>query len=242
MPLWVIVTLAVLLGVIIAVCSAPIRFYVKVRKRGSDDRIEFKVSWLFGLIRFHNVMPLLSFEGLGEGLRIKMEETGTMPGMKNASKDEEGRIDKAVLDKWSAEFKEALKGTKGLRQWGIQTAAQVRIHRLDWSTDFSLGDAATTATAAGAIWGLKCTAVGLGSQWIKLMKTPRLFVVPVFEDRLLYSTELECDGSYPAVKALLAGFRLVIRVLREREGIRHWKSLIALGMKPKPKVKPKRAH
>lgn len=92
--------------------------------------------------------------------------------------------------------------------------------------NFSLGDAAGTATAAGALWGLKWTVIGWTSQWVKLMRSPRLFVVPVFEDNVKFSTEVDCKGRISAGYAMYAGFRLLVRAMQADEGIKQWKEIV----------------
>ncbi|WP_151734433.1 DUF2953 domain-containing protein [Paenibacillus tengchongensis] len=224
MSLWLIVPLALLLIVIVLILSSFIHFHFRLCRQGKDDRIEFDIRALFGSVKIHYEVPTLVFKNLQEGVKVKLEETGTGPLKEQPDKD--GHIDKGTVTRWLDDFKLALRATKGLRKWLKETLSHVRISQLDWSTDFSLGDAAYTAAAAGALWGMKWTAAGWLSGQVRLQRQPRLFVVPVFQDELQFSTVLEGKGKLPLSYALYAGFRLGIRVLKVKGGLRQWIALI----------------
>lgn len=225
MTLWLAIPLAVLLLAIVLTLSSSIVFHFKLCKRDKNDRVVLDIAFLYGLFKLHYVLPSVVFEGITRGVKVKLEESGIAPVMKK-ERDNEKHIDKEVVDTWLDTFKKALAATKGLKKWFKDTLSHVRITKLDWSTDFSLGDAAGTATAAGALWGLKWSIIGWGSQWVRLKKKPRLFVVPVFEDDLSFATEMVCSGSFRMLHALSAGIRLAVRASKVKHGLSLWKELI----------------
>lgn len=104
----------------------------------------------------------------------KFKETGTATTGVDTVKEE--IFDKERVMHWRANVNQAVKSTRGLKEWLKETVAHVKISKLDWSTDFSLGDAADTATASGAVWGLKWSIVGFISQWVKLQQHPRILL------------------------------------------------------------------
>lgn len=222
--LWLLIGVLLLLAVAVLLLSSRIFFHLSLNRRGHDDQIVLDITALFGLVKFHYTLPALVFEGFKRGLHVKLEETGVAPVI--SAKDEETNIDKEDVSEWIEYGKKALKATYGLRRWTAETMSHVQITKLDWSTNFSLGDAAGTATAAGALWGLKWTIIGWTSQWVKLMRKPRLFVVPVFEDTVEFSTEVDCKGRISAGYVLYAVLRLLVRALQADEGIRQWKEIM----------------
>ncbi|MFD1774114.1 DUF2953 domain-containing protein [Paenibacillus rhizophilus] len=224
MKLWLLIGAWLLLAAAILLLSSRIFFHFSLNRRGHDDRIVLDITALFGLVKYHYTLPALVFEGLKRGLHVKLEETGIAP-VKSA-KEGEANIDKEDVSEWFEFGKKALRATRGLKRWTADTLSHVQITKLDWSTNFSLGDAAGTATAAGALWGLKWTVIGWTSQWVKLMRSPRLFVVPVFEDTVKFSTEVDCKGRISAGYALYAGFRLLVRAMQADEGIKQWKEIV----------------
>lgn len=147
MTLWLVIPLALLLVVIVLVLSSSIHFHFRLCRLGKDDRVEFDIKAVFGLIKLHYELPALVYEGVERGVRVKLEESGIAPVKKDSDKEEQ--IDKEAVSGWIDNIKAALRATRGLNTWLKGLMAHVKISKLDWSTDFSLGDAAYTATAAG---------------------------------------------------------------------------------------------
>ncbi len=225
MTLWLAIPLALLLLGFVLILSSSIDFHFRLCRLGKDDRVELDVRTLFGWIRFHYELPKLVYEGIERGVKVKLEESGVAP-IRSDKEDNEEMIDKEKVSSWLNDIKKVLKATYGFKKWFRDTLAHVKITKLDWSTDFSLGDAAGTATAAGALWGMKWCIIGWISQWVKLKNSPRLFVKPVFQDDLSFSTELVCTGEISVAYGLYAGASLLIRALRVKGGLKHWKQLL----------------
>lgn len=225
MTLWLVIPLILLLIVIVLVLLSSIDFCFRLSRLGKDDRIELDVRALFGLIKFHYELPSLVFEGLKRGVKVKLKESGMAPVKMDA--DKEDQIDKETVSSWMDDVKLALKATGGLKKWLRSLLAHVKISRLDWSTDFSLGDAAYTATAAGVLWGVKWSLIGWISQNVRLQHSPRLFVAPVFRDELCFSTEAVCAGKLSVSYVLYSGILLLFRILKAEGGFARWKQLLS---------------
>ncbi|AIQ48226.1 hypothetical protein R70723_21645 [Paenibacillus sp. FSL R7-0273] len=224
MTLWLAVPLALLLLVIVLVLSSSIHFHFRLCRIGKDDRIEFDIKALFGLVKFHYELPKLIYEGIARGVKIKLEESGIAPVRQDADSVEQ--IDDETLRDWKRKLKEALQATMDLKSWIKSLMSHVIITRFDWSTDFSLGDAAYTATATGALSGLKWGMVGWISRYVRLQRSPRMFVVPVFRDELCFSTEAVCTGKLPVSSVFFAGIQLLWRVIRVKGGLSRWIRLL----------------
>lgn len=228
MTLWLAILLALLLLVVLLlllVLASSIHFHFRLCRLGKDDRIELDIKALFGLVKFHYELPALVYESLEQGIKVKLEKSGIAPVKVDSDKEEQ--IDKESVSEWLKNFRTALKATRGLRQWLIQTVSHVQITRLDWSTDFSLGDAAHTATAAGALWGMKWTIAGWISRYVRLLHSPRMFVAPVFRDEMCFATEAVCTGKLSAGYACYAGLLLLRRAARVEGGLGRWKELLS---------------
>lgn len=227
MTLWITIPLALLLLVILLfllVLASSIHFHFRLCRLGKDDRIEFDIKAVFGLVKFHYELPKLVYESIEQGIKVKLEKSGIAPVKLDS--DKEGQIDKESVTEWLRSIRTAVKATRGLRAWLIDTLSHVRITKLDWSTDFSLGDAADTATAAGALWGMKWTLVGWMSRFVRLKRSPRLFVAPVFRDEMSFATEAVCTGKLSAGFAFYAGLLLLRRASRVEGGLARWKELL----------------
>lgn len=224
MTLWLAIPLAILLLAIIFVLSSSIDFRIRCYKHDKNDLLELDITSLFGLIRLHYELPKLVFKGLEQGVWGKLKETGTATTGVDTVKEE--IFDKERVEHWRDNFQLALKSTRGLKKWFRETIAHVKILKLDWSTDFSLGDAADTATASGALWGLKWSIVGVISQRVKLKQHPRVFVKPVFQDDLCFSMELVSQGRLSVAYTIYAILRFLRLVLKENGGIAKWRMLL----------------
>lgn len=224
MTLWLAILLGLLLLVIVLVLSSSIHFHFRLCRLGKDDRVEFDIKALFGLVKIHYELPKLVYEGIAHGVRVKLEESGIAPVRQDTDKEEQ--VDQEIMQSWADNLKQALRATRGFKKWLKGLLSHVKITKLDWSTDFSLGDAAYTATATGALWGLKWSFVGWLSQRVRLQQSPRIFVVPVFRDELCFSTEAVCTGKLSAAYALYAGLLLLRRISKVKGGLSRWRQLL----------------
>ncbi|WP_340024491.1 DUF2953 domain-containing protein [Paenibacillus sp. FSL K6-1096] len=228
MTLWLAIPLILLLLVLLMfllVLASSIHFHFRACRKGKDDRIEFDIKAVFGLVKFHYEVPILVFENLERGIKVHIEQSGIAPVKRDS--DEEAQVDKEAVTDWLKNVRIALKATKGLNKWFRDTLSHIEISTFDWSTDFSLGDAAATATAAGALWGMKWTMIGFVSQRVRLLKAPRMFVAPVFRDEFSFATEAVCKGKLSAGYALYSGLLLLRRASKIEGGLGRWKKLLS---------------
>lgn len=228
MTLWLAIPLILLLLVLLLfllVLASSIHFHVWACRKGKNDRIEFDIKAVFGLVKFHYEVPALVFENLERGIKVHIEESGIAPVKRDT--DKEAQVDKETVTDWLKNVRIALKATRGFNKWFRDTLSHVQITKFDWSTDFSLGDAAATATAAGALWGMKWTMAGFISQRVRLLHPPRMFVAPVFRDELSFATELVCKGKLSAGYTLYSGLLLLRRASKIEGGLGRWKKLLS---------------
>ncbi|MEK4346825.1 DUF2953 domain-containing protein [Paenibacillus sp. FSL P4-0184] len=224
MTLWLGIPLGLLVLAMILVLSSSIDFRIRCYKHDKNDLIELDVKTLFGLIKLHYELPRLVFKGLEQGVLGKFKETGTATIGVDTVKEEQ--FDKERIERWRDNIQLAVQSTRGLKKWFKETVSHVKISKLDWSTDFSLGDAADTAIVSGAVWGLKWSIVGFISQRVKLKHNPRVFVKPVFQDEHSFSMEFVCEGKLSVSYAVYASLQLILRVLREAGGISKWRKIL----------------
>jgi hypothetical protein len=207
-----------------AVLLSVIRFELWIKKHGKDDEVVLNIRMLYGLIRLHYELPILKLENLKKGILIKVEKKN------NIQKKEKGttkaRVDKRKIDYWHREFIKLLEATDSLLTWLKKTLSHISILKLDWSTNISAGDAAYTAIATGMIWSIKGSMTGWLSYHVGMRTPPKLFVVPVFDDKPQFSTEISCIAQISCGYAIYAGLVLMVRVLKVKGGIKKWKSIL----------------
>ncbi|AJS57995.1 hypothetical protein UB51_05220 [Paenibacillus sp. IHBB 10380] len=222
---WILgIIVIVLLLLIMAVLLSVIRFELWIKKHGKDDEVVLNIRMLYGLIRLHYELPILKFENLKKGILIKVEKKKNIRKKENMTK--ETRVDKRKVDYWHEQFVKLLEATDSFLTWMKKTLSHVSIMKLDWSTNISAGDAAYTAIATGMVWSTKGSMIGWLSYHVRMRNPPNLFVVPVFDDKPQFSTEVSCIAQISCGYAIYAGLVLMVRILKVKGGIKKWKSIL----------------
>lgn len=222
--MWILgIIVIVLLFLIMAVLLSVVRFELWIKKHGKDDEIVLNIRLLYGLIRLHYELPILKFENLKKGILIKVEKKKNILKKENGTK--KTRVDKRKIDHWHRELIKLLEATDSFLVWMKKTLLHLSILKLDWSTNISAGDAAYTAIATGMVWSIKGSMIGWLSYHVGMRTPPRLFVVPVYDDKPQFSTEISCIAQISCGYAIYAGLVLMVRVLKVKGGVKKWKSI-----------------
>lgn len=125
MTLWLAIPLILLLLVVLLfllALASSIHFHFRVRRLGKDDRIEFDIRAVYGLVKFHYEVPALVFQSLEQGIKLKVEKTGIAPVKLDSEK--EGQVDKESVTQWLKNVRTALHATRGLKN-GLKTPCHI---------------------------------------------------------------------------------------------------------------------
>lgn len=224
----ILILLLVCIAVVLILLS-PINFHLAARKLNHNETVKLEIVTLYGLIRLRYMIPYIIFKNLKDGFRVEQQHVNNLA--QDQADNSEKDINKDKLRHWADQFYDLLGATRGLKKWMASTLKHISFHKLDWSTNVGLQDAAHTATLTGALWGLKTTLIGWLSCYIRLRQRPRLFVVPVFDKPPQFVTEIEMSGEIRLARALYAGFVLIARVLKVQGGFKKWLSIALKGRK-----------
>lgn len=182
--------LVVILLLLVLVSSLRIHFFYE--HRGGADRLSVGITWL-RYLTFTLSEPradLCKRPPQGTCLRLKAgglkERAIPLGGML--------RLGMANLARLKRSFKYA--------------AAHTRIKRLEWSSEFSLGDAACTGVTAGLVWSLKSTLLTVVSSHTRLETVPRIRVRPNFQEPLFH-TLINCIFEIRIGHIMIAGIKAV---------------------------------
>lgn len=223
--MWIfLIIVFVLVLLVAAVLLSKIHMDVWMSKQGKNDQVVFNIKMLYGLIRFNYELPMMKFENMKKGLVIKVEKRKSVGSTR--AEDSETHVNKRKIDFWLREFHEILEATESFKIWMKRTLSRLSIVNLTWSTNFSVGDAASTAIVTGLIWSTKTFIVGWLSYQVRMKSYPQLFVVPVFDDRPQFYTEMSCTAYISCGYALYAGLVLMGRVLKVKGGMKRWKKIM----------------
>ncbi|WP_438351313.1 DUF2953 domain-containing protein [Paenibacillus sp. FA6] len=224
--MWIVTIIVIVILLLIAVILfSKIKVDVWVRKKGKDDEVVFKIRMLYGLIRLHYELPMLKIENLEKGIKVEVDKSKNIGQEKEAHN--ETQVNKRKVDHWLNVFHQILEATESLKAWLEKTLSRLSISKLEWSTHFCAGDAAYTAVASGMVWSTKAFIVGWLSHHVQLKKSPRLFVVPTFDDHPHFTSEMSCIVQISCGYAIYAGLVLIVRVLKVKGGVKRWKSILS---------------
>ncbi|MNO25084.1 hypothetical protein D3C76_149160 [compost metagenome] len=224
MWIWIGSILLLLLIVIGLILMSKITLQLRAVKQNWDDSIILDVTMLFGLISLHYEVPTVVLKSWQEGIWYEKSQNDNI--LSGHASSGEQVIDQEKLQMWKEEFRKILKNTKGLMKWMKVTMKRVTIRNLDWSTNIALEDAAYTATLTGILWGIKSSLIGFLTYQASFAKRPKIFVVPIFDSRPMFVTEVNCSAYIRLGHAIYAGIVLIVRVLKVKGGIRKWLGIL----------------
>ncbi|MEW4427296.1 MULTISPECIES: DUF2953 domain-containing protein [Paenibacillus] len=206
-----------------AVLISNVHVHFTFRKHKSDDFARINVRLFYGIVRINYEIPSIVFRNMKEGFLVKTEQH-----VNHTYGEAEGheRINKRKVKKWAKDVKMMMRATDALKIWARQTLNRLHITQLSWSTRIGIGDAAHTAILTGWVWSIKSIIIGFLSYQIQFKRQPMLEVVPVWEDEMEFQTELNCKMKIRITAVMLAGVRLMTRVLEVDGGWRMWLKIL----------------
>ena len=227
MRLWLVLgilvlLLIVLLLILVMASSITVRMNLVLRSREHHAMVHIRL--LYGLIDRRYEFPLRLAE---TGIEREEESTGFSSEGNLEIEDKTGEKMKDRLKLGFKDFKLLVRATDGLKDWLIDTMSKVKLSGILWSSDVALDNAAETAVAAGALWGVKHTVLGWLSYHLKMKSVPELYVNPDFNGPPQFSTSFHCTAKVSVAKMMMAGLGLLIRVLKVKGGIRIWRNTLS---------------
>ncbi|WP_426453490.1 DUF2953 domain-containing protein [Paenibacillus sp. S-38] len=190
---------------------------------GKDDEITIHAKALFGLVNLKFVIPIVRFQSLKKGFEIQAKQVNANAG--SLLGEAMGNIGPEMMRRAYENIRILLQNCFQFNDWLRQMLARVRCTQMDWRTTVGIGDAAETAFLAGAFWGIKTSILGLLFRYIPLDGQPRLAVIPAFNQTLI-AVEGTCTFRVRMVYVMLAGFQLLLRILKVKGGLKAWRNVL----------------
>jgi hypothetical protein len=188
---------------------------------GDNDQFNIKFRAWFGLLRYTINIPLVKIDN-DANLIVKQEQKMGREKADNKVKETEDKVTPEDALNGLSDIKEITQHIVGLHKITRKFLRKVRIKKLEWHSQFGIGDAAHTGLLTGAAWAIKGGVIGLLSQYMKLQTTPVVTITPEF-NQFCSRTKLKCIFQFRIGQAILAGIQF----------IKYWK-----GGRPKLKTKP----
>jgi hypothetical protein len=189
---------------------------------GDNDQFNIKFRAWFGLLRYTINIPLVKIDKDEPKLIVKQEQKMGSEKEDNKVKETEDKVTPEDALNGLSDIKEIAQHIVGLHTIIRKFLRKIRIKKLEWHSQFGIGDAAHTGLLTGAAWTIKGGVIGLLSRYMKLQTTPVVTITPEF-NQFCSRTKLQCIFQFRIGQAILAGIQF----------IKYWK-----GGRPKLKTKP----
>jgi hypothetical protein len=202
---WLIIVLIILLFLVFLIIFSTITIYLNYYHYKDDDHLKIEFRLWFGLIRIKKTIPLIKVDNNSPSIIVKEKENSN-----EETKNEEavGKITSHTLINGLQNFREILEHVFQLNIIIKSFLKRVSVNRFEWHSMIGLGDAVYTGVAAGAIWSIKGSILGLLSHYLRMKVMPKIMVQPNFQ-QLISSTELLCMFQFRIGYAMLAGIKLL---------------------------------
>ncbi|MFI2855579.1 DUF2953 domain-containing protein [Paenibacillus sp. JSM ZJ436] len=224
MNAWVVGGLIV--GGLLLVCAclvlgSTVKLGIRIKLAARQYSMVIHIHSLYGLFKKTLELPLHSFK------EEVVEEQQPPSRFFGKWIDPSGKSDPDARSRLAfQDMKKLLQATDGFKTWMLRSVRIFNVSSVFWSTSLALDDAAQTATASGALWGIKHMILGWLSYHVKLHGKPELFIIPDFNGPPQLSSALDVDLRVKVYALVKAGLALWIRVWRVEGGLRTWKSTL----------------
>lgn len=220
---WIWIVIAALILLVLAVLLSRIKIRAEVLKQANNDYARLQIHMLYGLVRFQYELPSVVIDRFRKGILVRLDRYVNV-GEDRADK-EDAVVDKSKIEELLSNFRLLLENTVSLKQWGKQTIAHLSLSHLKWSTKLGVQDCSQTAVLTGVVWALKSTVVGWTTSHVRYNCIPALSVIPSWDERNYFSTNVVCTASISMGYVILSLFRLLASILKVPGGFKTWKKL-----------------
>ncbi|MFD0680972.1 MULTISPECIES: DUF2953 domain-containing protein [unclassified Paenibacillus] len=208
---------------LVMLISSNVKFSLTLMRKKDDDEIVFDVRAVFGLVKKRITVPVIVFKGFSEGVGVKAEYVDK--AQEHVVSNTEKKITKKTIKEAFDAMRDLLSHCFQFHQWLLNTLGHIHCTRVVWKTSVGVGDAAETALTTGMVWGLKTSLLGFVFRFIKLDTRPELMVEPKFNE-VKFSTEVLCLARIRLYYIMLAGFHLLVRIIKVKDGWRTWQRVL----------------
>lgn len=222
MWIWISVVACLIILLIIAACS-KIDIVLRGSKVEADDYLSIKFRMLFGIVKYNYQIRHISFKGFTEGFLVKREQKDNL--VTGHESREHFIFDIHFIEDVYDRIDLIIKYTPGFKQWLRQLMRHIYCRQLRWETHVGLADAAETAFVSGTVWAVQGAVTGWFLQSIRVPEQPEL-IVHTHYHQPQFSTEFRCIAQISFGHAMIAGWLLIVRILRVKGGLKQWRNIL----------------
>ncbi|MFM9279020.1 DUF2953 domain-containing protein [Paenibacillus jiagnxiensis] len=220
---WIWIVIAALIFLVLAVLLSRIKIRAEVLKQANNDYARLQIHMLYGLVRFQYELPSVVIDRFRKGILVRLDRYANL-GEDRADK-EDAVVDKSKIEELLSNYRLLLENTVFLKQWVNKTVAHLSLSHLKWATKLGVRDCSQTAVLTGVVWALKSSVVGWTTAHVRYDCIPALSVIPSWDERNYFSTNVVCSASISMGYVILSLFRLLASILKVPGGFKTWKKV-----------------
>jgi hypothetical protein len=171
------------------------------RNDRSDVQIKFR---MYRFIRYTLKVPIIRVDAKDHSIKMKEETQASM----STQKEKKKRITFRKLKRQYISFQKMLIHVKSFYKIIGQFLMKIKISQLTWHSAIGLGDASSSAIAAGSLWGIKGIVLQVMNALFILKGNPSISVVPVFQ-AMHSETRFSCMVSFKIGHAIVVMLKIV---------------------------------
>jgi Protein of unknown function (DUF2953) len=200
---WIFIVTGILfvLFCILLLSRLQISFYFVHRNDKSDIQVTFR---MYRFIKYTLKVPLIQLDAEDHSIKIR-EETQAAKGQ---NKEKKKRITFQQLNERYHTFQNLLKHVQHF--YGIIAGflKKIKVAKVEWHSAVGLGEAPSSAIAAGTIWSIKGIVLQLLNKFFLLEGKPSISVVPVYQG-LHSETRFSCMISFKIGHAIVVMLKML---------------------------------
>lgn len=203
---WFLLILVILFLLFLFIIFTKLTILAEYHHHNDNDDLKLEFRIWFGIIRYRRHIPLIKVDDDSPSIIVKTEkpadgnEQSSDTGIKQITEDSV----KSYLEK----AKDFLHKVSGLKVIIKKFLMKIKIKKFEWHSLIGLGNAAHTGIAAGGLWAIKGSALGILSHNLSLVAEPHISITPHFQATVI-QTRISCIFQFRIGHAILAGLKLI---------------------------------
>jgi Protein of unknown function (DUF2953) len=200
---WILIILSIfiILFLLLMISTLNVALNFVHRNDNSDIKITLR---MYRIIKYTLHIPLVQVDTKDHAVKIK-EETQASMGQK---KEKKKRKSFKQLKHQYIMFQKTLKHVQNFYRIIAQFLKKIKVSNVEWHSAIGLGEASSSAVAAGTVWGIKGIVLQLINTFFQLKGTPSISVVPVFQG-MHSETRLSCMVSFKIGHAIVVMLKIL---------------------------------
>ncbi|MFC0235521.1 DUF2953 domain-containing protein [Fictibacillus phosphorivorans] len=196
----IIIGILLFLLIVISLSTIHISIYFVHRNDNSNIQVNFK---MYHFLKYKLNVPLIMVDAQDHSVKIREEKDTTL-----GQKKEKKKITFLQLKNQYQSFKKMLKHINHFYQILAAFLKKMKMKKVEWHSAIGLGEASSSAIAAGAVWGFKGIAIQVLNTFFKLEESPNVSVVPVFQG-MHSETRFSCMISFKIGHAIVVMLKIL---------------------------------